>query len=181
IIANALGLDLYKIDLSGVVSKYIGETEKNLDRIFRAAENANAILFFDEADALFGKRSEVKDAHDRYANLEISYLLQKMEAYEGLAILATNMRQQLDDAFLRRLTFNVTFPMPAEADRARIWAAVWPPELPRDADVDFAGLARIRLAGGNIKNIVLAAAHLAAADGRAVALADLLHGLRREY
>src|SRR5439155_1016181 len=117
----------------------------------------------------------------RYANLEISYLLQKMESYEGLAILATNMRQQLDDAFLRRLTFNITFPLPEEADRARIWAAIWPPELPRAADVDFMGLARVRLAGGNIKNVVLAAAHFAAAGQRAVTLDDVLHGLRREY
>ena len=122
-IANALGLDLYKIDLAGVVSKYIGETEKNLDRIFTAAENANAILFFDEADALFGKRSEVRDSHDRYANIEISYLLQKMEEYDGIAILATNLRQNLDEAFVRRLAFTVHFPFPDEESRRRIWRA----------------------------------------------------------
>jgi ATPase family associated with various cellular activities (AAA) len=181
VVARDLELALFRIDLAGIVSKWIGETEKNLDRVFEAAWDSNAILFFDEADALFGKRSEVKDSHDRYANLEISYLLQKMETYEGLAILATNMRQQIDDAFLRRLTFNVIFPLPEEADRVRIWAAVWPAELPRADDVDFARLARIKLAGGNIKNVLLAAAHLAAAQDRAVTLEDLLMGMRREY
>ncbi len=181
VVARELHLALFRIDLSGIVSKWIGETEKNLDRVFEAAWDSNAILFFDEADALFGKRSEVKDSHDRYANLEISYLLQKMESYEGLAILATNMRQQIDDAFLRRLTFNVIFPLPEEDDRARIWAAVWPAELPRADDVDFSALARIRLAGGNIKNVVLAGAHRAAAEDRPVELADVVHGIRREY
>ena len=130
IIATRSGLDLYKIDLSGVVSKYIGETEKNLDRIFAEAETANAILFFDEADALFGKRSEVADAHDRYANIEIGYLLQRMEEYEGVAILATNLRQNLDDAFVRRLPFVVDFPFPEEDDRRRIWAAPGRPSSP---------------------------------------------------
>src|SRR5205085_848713 len=124
IIAGDLGLDLYRIDLSGVVSKYIGETEKNLDRIFTAAENANAILFFDEADALFGKRSEVRDSHDRYANIEISYLLQKMEQYEGVAILATNLRGNLDESFTRRLAFSVAIPFPEEDERRRIWEGV---------------------------------------------------------
>jgi SpoVK/Ycf46/Vps4 family AAA+-type ATPase len=182
IIANELGLDLYKIDLSGVVSKYIGETEKNLDRIFRAAENANAILFFDEADALFGKRSEVRDSHDRYANIEISYLLQKMEAYDGIAILATNLRQNLDDAFVRRLAFTVHFPFPDEASRRRVWAGIWPPETPLAADVDQAFLARqFKLSGGNIKNIALAAAFLAAEDGGLVTMAHLLQATRREY
>jgi hypothetical protein len=181
VIAKELQLSLFRIDLAGIVSKWIGETEKNLDRVFDAAWDSNAILFFDEADALFGKRSEIKDSHDRYANLEISYLLQKMESYEGLAILATNMRQQIDDAFLRRLTFNVMFPLPEEPDRARIWEAVWPEELPRAADVDFVALARIRLAGGNIKNVVLSAAHLAAAEERPVELRDLVHGIKREY
>ena len=181
VVAQELHLSLFRIDLAGVVSKWIGETEKNLDRVFEAAWDSNAILFFDEADALFGKRSEVKDSHDRYANLEISYLLQKMESYEGLAVLATNMRQQIDDAFLRRLTFNVLFPLPEESERARIWAAVWPAELPRADDVDFAALARIRLAGGNIKNVVMAGAHLAAPERRPVRLDDLVHGIRREY
>jgi AAA+ superfamily predicted ATPase len=182
IIANELGLDLYKIDLSGVVSKYIGETEKNLDRIFRAAENANAILFFDEADALFGKRSDVHDSHDRYANIEISYLLQKMEAYDGIAILATNLRQNLDDAFMRRLAFTVHFPFPDEANRRRVWAGIWPVETPLAADVDLDALARqFKVSGGNIKNIALAAAFLAAEDGGRVTMAHLLQATRREY
>ena len=133
IIAAELGLDLYRIDLAAVVSKYIGETEKNLERIFSAAEDANAVLFFDEADALFGKRSEVRDAHDRYANIEIAYLLQRMERYEGLVILATNLRQNMDDAFVRRLQFIVDFPFPDEAHRRRIWQAQFPAETPRDA------------------------------------------------
>jgi ATP-dependent 26S proteasome regulatory subunit len=181
VVAGELGLPLFRVDLAAVVSKWIGETEKNLDRVFAAAADSNAILFFDEADALFGKRSEVKDAHDRYANLEISYLLQKMEHYPGTAILATNMRHQLDDAFLRRISFMIVFPLPEPPERARIWQAVWPPELPRAADVDFAALARVKLAGGNIKNVVLAAAHLAVAQGRPVGTADLLHAIRREY
>jgi SpoVK/Ycf46/Vps4 family AAA+-type ATPase len=182
IIARELGLDLYKIDLPGVVSKYIGETEKNLDRIFSAAQNANAILFFDEADALFGKRSEVKDSHDRYANIEISYLLQKMEEYEGLAILATNMRQHLDEAFIRRLAMTVLFPFPDEASRRRIWDGIWPRQTPLAKDMDLEGLARkYKLSGGNIKNIALAAAFLAAADGGEVAMGHLLQAVRREY
>jgi AAA+ superfamily predicted ATPase len=182
IIANELGLDLYKIDLSGVVSKYIGETEKNLDRIFRAAENANAILFFDEADALFGKRSEVRDSHDRYANIEISYLLQKMEEYDGVAILATNLRQNLDDAFVRRLAFTVHFPFPDEAGRRRVWAGIWPAETPLAADVELDFLARqFKLSGGNIKNVALAAAFLAAGDGGRVTMPHLLQATRREY
>jgi AAA+ superfamily predicted ATPase len=181
VIARELGLPLFRIDLASVVSKWIGETEKNLDRVFAAATDSNAILFFDEADALFGKRSEVKDSHDRYANLEISFLLQKMESYDGVAILATNMRHNVDDAFLRRLTFNVVFPFPEERERARIWEAVWPPSLARADDVDFSRLARIKLVGGNIKNVILAAAHNAAVRGEPVATADLLHSIRREY
>jgi SpoVK/Ycf46/Vps4 family AAA+-type ATPase len=182
IIANELGLDLYKIDLSGVVSKYIGETEKNLDRIFRAAENANAILFFDEADALFGKRSEVRDSHDRYANIEISYLLQKMEQFDGIAILATNMRGNLDEGFTRRLTFTVHFPFPDEASRRRIWAGIWPAATPLADDVDLDFLARqFKLSGGNIKNIALAAAFLAAEDSSSVMMEHLLRATRREY
>ena len=182
IIAAELGLDLYRIDLSGVVSKYIGETEKNLERIFTAATNANAILFFDEADALFGKRSEVRDSHDRYANIEISYLLQKMEEYEGIAVLATNLRHNLDDAFVRRLAFTVHFPFPDEASRQRIWAGVWPAETPLGADVDLALLAaRFKLSGGNIKNVALAAAFQAAETGGPVTMSHLRHALRREY
>jgi len=182
IVAGELGLDLYMIDLAGVVSKWIGETEKNLDRIFRAAEDANAILFFDEADALFGKRSEVRDSHDRYANLEISYLLQKIEQYDGVAILATNLRQHLDEAFVRRLAFTVAFPFPDEVDRRRIWARVWPSEVPLAGDVDLDFLARqFKLSGGNIKNVALAAAFLAAGEAVPVAMRHLLHAVRREY
>jgi ATP-dependent 26S proteasome regulatory subunit len=181
-LANELGLDLYRIDLAGIVSKYIGETEKNLDRVFAAATHANAVLFFDEADALFGKRSEVKDAHDRYANIEVAYLLQKMEQFDGLAILATNLKQNLDEAFARRLTFTVAFPFPEEAERRLLWENLWPPRAPRADDVDLAWFAReFRLSGGNIRNTVMAAAHLAAADGRIVTRAHLLHATRREY
>ncbi len=181
IMAAELGLDLYKIDLSAVVSKYIGETEKNLERIFTEAASSNAILFFDEADALFGKRSEVRDSHDRYANIEISYLLQRMEAYEGVTILATNLRSNLDEAFTRRLQFAVDFPFPEEVDRLRIWQTLFPPDVPRTADVDLAFLARRhKLAGGSIRNIIVAAAYLAAADGKPVSMAHLLHSTRRE-
>ena len=181
-VACELGLDLYRIDLAAVVSKYIGETEKNLDRVFTAAEHANAVLFFDEADSLFGKRSEVKDAHDRYANIEIAYLLQKMEQFDGLAILATNLKQNLDDAFARRLTFTLNFPFPEQPERERLWHALWPPLAPKADDVDLVWFAReFRLSGGNIRNTVLAAAHLAAADGRIVTREHLLHATRREF
>jgi SpoVK/Ycf46/Vps4 family AAA+-type ATPase len=169
IMAGVLGLDLYKIDLSSLVSKYIGETEKNLNRIFTEAATSNAILFFDEADAIFGKRSEVKDSHDRYANIEISYLLQRMEAYDGVVILATNMRSNLDDAFTRRLHFIIEFPFPEAADREIIWRVNFPEETPLADDIDFTVLAeRFRLAGGNIRNVIMAAAFLAAEsdDGR---------------
>jgi SpoVK/Ycf46/Vps4 family AAA+-type ATPase len=182
IIAREVGLDLFKINLSAVVSKYIGETEKNLDRIFRAAEASNAILLFDEAEALFGKRSEVRDSHDRYANIEIAYLLQKMEEYEGVAILATNLRQNLDESFVRRLAYTVHFPFPDEAERRRIWARIWPSRTPLADDVDLDRLAgEFRLAGGNIKNIALAAAFLAVADGDEVTMSHVLHATRREY
>jgi SpoVK/Ycf46/Vps4 family AAA+-type ATPase len=182
IIANDLELDLYKIDLAGVVSKYIGETEKNLERIFTAAANANSILFFDEADALFGKRSEVHDAHDRYANIEISYLLQKMETYDGLAILATNLRQNLDESFVRRMAFTVHFPFPDEANRLLIWKGIWPSQIPLSQDLDLEYLARqFKLSGGNIKNVALASAYLASADGGEVTMEHILHATRREY
>lgn len=182
IIASELDIDLYKIDLSGVISKYIGETEKNLDRIFAAAEDANSILFFDEADALFGKRSEVKDSHDRYANIEISYLLQKMEMYDGVAILATNLRQNLDDAFLRRLAFTIHFPFPDQGDRRRIWQTIWPAQVPIHEDVDFDFLAeQFKLSGGNIKNVALAAAFFAAAEDSAVRMRHLLHAVADEF
>ena len=182
VIACELQLDLYKIDLSQAISKYIGETEKNLDRIFIAAARANAILFFDEADALFGKRSEVRDARDRYANLEIGYLLQKMEEYEGIAILATNLRQNLDEAFVRRLHFIVEFPFPDEAERRRIWQVTFPPETPLHKEVDFDRLAiKVKLAGGNIKNIALAAAFYAAQAGEPIQWSHLAQATRREH
>lgn len=182
VIANEVKLDLFTIDLAGVVSKYIGETEKNLDRIFAKAEGTNAILFFDEADALFGKRSEVRDSHDRYANLEISYLLQKMDAYEGVTILASNLRQHMDESFIRRLAFTVLFPFPDETYRRLIWRGIWPAETPLSEDIDFDDLAsRFKLSGGNIKNIALAAAFLAAEDGAIVGTAQLLHAIEREY
>ncbi len=182
IIAGTLGLDLYKIDLATIVSKFIGETEKNLARIFAEAETSNAILFFDEADALFGKRTEVHDAHDRYANLEISYLLQRMEVYEGVTILATNLRKNMDEAFMRRMHFIIEFPFPDVAQRRRIWQQIWPVATPRGDDVDLAFLAeRVQLAGGNIRNIALAAAFRAAADGGVVTMAHLQHAAQREY
>ncbi len=182
VIAHELHLDLYQIDLSQVVSKYIGETEKNLHHIFREAQTSSAILFFDEADALFGKRSEIKDAHDRYANIEVGYLLQKMEEYEGIAILATNLRQHLDEAFVRRMHFIVEFPFPDEEHRRRIWEVAFPREAPLADDVDYGLLAReVKLAGGNIKNISLAAAFYAAEDGRMIRLTHLIHAVRREY
>jgi SpoVK/Ycf46/Vps4 family AAA+-type ATPase len=181
VMAAELGLDLYKIDLSTVVSKYIGETEKNLEKIFGEAQSSNSILFFDEADAIFGKRSEVKDAHDRYANLEISYLLQRMEMYDGVTILATNLRANLDEAFTRRLQFAVDFAFPDEEYRLRIWRTLMPEDVPREPDLDLALLARrFRLAGGNIRNILVGAAYLAAADGRRLGMRHLLHGTRRE-
>lgn len=174
VIASEIGLALYRIDLSAVVSKYIGETEKNLRKVFDAAEEAGAILLFDEADALFGKRSEVKDSHDRYANIEVSYLLQRMEAYGGLAILTTNHKAALDAAFQRRLRFVVHFPFPDQAQREGIWRAVFPAGAPLHADIDYAKLARLNVAGGTIRNITLAAAFLAAEAGTPIGMATLL-------
>ncbi len=182
IIAGSLGLELYRIDLAAVVSKYIGETEKNLEQVFRAADHGDAVLLFDEADALFGKRSEVRDAHDRYANVEVAYLLQRLEAYDGLAILTTNMRGSMDEAFIRRLDFVLEFPMPEESERLAIWRRALPREAPIDSDVDLPFLARkFRLAGGHIRNIALAAAFLAAAQHRPIGMKHLVHATRREY
>ena len=180
VLANELRLDLYRIDLSQVVSKYIGETEKNLRQVFDAAEEGGAILLFDEADALFGKRSEVKDSHDRYANIEVSYLLQRMEAYRGLAILTTNMKSALDTAFLRRIRFVVQFPFPNAAQRAEIWQRIFPADTPTDS-LDVNKLARLNVAGGNIRNIALHAAFLAADAGEPVHMAHLLRAARTEY
>ena len=182
VIANDLGLDLYRIDLSQVVSKYIGETEKNLDRLFTGARAGHAILFFDECDALFGKRTSVQDAHDRYANIEIAYLLQKMEEHDGVSILATNLRQNLDVAFTRRLTFIVEFPFPDEQSRRRIWDIIWPAAVPRSPDLDLDFMAtQFKLAGGAVKNIAVSAAFLAAAEENPqVRIEHLLHATRRE-
>jgi ATPase family associated with various cellular activities (AAA) len=182
VLARDLDFDLYVIDLSTVVDKYIGETEKNLDRIFTEADRVNGILLFDEADALFGKRSEVKDARDRYANVEVAYLLQRMDSFDGVAILTTNLRTNVDDAFTRRLDAIVDFPMPEEDDRRRLWTANLPASLPQEPDVDLGFLARrFKVSGGNIRNICVTAAYLAAADGRTVSMADLIRATDREY
>lgn len=180
VLANHLSLDLYRIDLAGIVSKYIGETEKNLRRIFDTAEQSGAILFFDEADALFGKRTEVKDSHDRYANIEVNYLLQRMEDYRGLAILATNKKSALDKAFLRRLRFLIDFPFPDLAHRKQIWMKSFPKAAPT-GDLDFDFLARLEIASGNIRNVAMNAAFLAAHRGGTIEFDDVLHAVRREY
>jgi len=180
VLANELQLDLYRIDLSQVVSKYIGETEKNLRRVFDAAEEGGAILLFDEADALFGKRSEVKDSHDRYANVEVSYLLQRMEAYRGLAILTTNIKEAIDIAFLRRIRFVVQFPFPDFDQRAEIWRHTFPAQTPIES-LDVERLARLSVAGGNIHNIAMHAAFLAADAGEPVCMSHLLRAARTEY
>jgi hypothetical protein len=179
VLAADLQLDLYRIDLSQVVSKYIGETERNLARVFDAADAGGVILLFDEADALFGKRSEVKDSHDRYANIEISYLLQRMEEYRGLAILTTNQRAALDHAFLRRLRFVVEFPFPDLASRAEIWRRIFPTATPIEG-LEVAKLARLNVAGGNIRNIAMNAAFLAADAGQPVRMRDVLQAARTE-
>jgi hypothetical protein len=179
VIAQELRLDLYRIDLSAVVSKYIGQTEKNLRRLFDAAENGGAILFFDEADALFGKRSEVKDSHDRYANIEINYLLQRMEAFGGLAILATNMKSALDSAFLRRLRFIVSFQFPSLQERVRLWQRVWPEGVPREG-LDYERLARASVSGGNVHSVALNASFMAAERGAPVTMPLLMSALRAE-
>src|SRR5262249_1072819 len=180
VLAGELRLDLYRIDLSSVVSKYIGETEKNLRRVFDAAEQSGAILLFDEADALFGKRSEVKDSHDRYANIEVSYLLQRMEAYRGLAILTTNLRNALDPAFVRRIRFVIQFPFPDAVQRAEIWRRIFPAATPTDG-LDHARLAKLNVPGGNIRNIAMNAAFLAADRGEPVRMTHLADAARIEY
>ena len=180
VIAHELKLNLYRIDLSQVVSKYIGETEKNLRKLFDAAEDGGTILFFDEADALFGKRSEVKDSHDRYANIEINYLLQRMEAYRGLAILATNMKSALDTAFMRRLRFIVTFPFPGIPERQRIWKRAFPKETEKEG-LDYERLARFNLTGGSIQNIAINAAFLAASAGSPVTMPLIFEAARSEF
>jgi hypothetical protein len=180
VIAHELQLNLYRIDLSQVVSKYIGETEKNLRRLFDAAEDGGSILFFDEADALFGKRSEVKDSHDRYANIEINYLLQRMDAYRGLAILATNMKSALDTAFMRRLRFVVNFPFPGVPERERIWARAFPDQA-MTRDLDYERLAHLNLTGGSIQNIAVNAAFLAARADTAITMPVVADAVRGEF
>jgi SpoVK/Ycf46/Vps4 family AAA+-type ATPase len=182
VIAAELELDLYTVDISQMVSKYIGETEKNLDRVFTAARDSNAVLFFDEADAIFGKRSPVRDAHDRYANIEVGYLLQKMEQHDGIVILGTNLRTNMDDAFIRRLHHAVEFPFPDELLRLPIWHKHLAPGIPRDDDIDLAFLARqFEVAGGNIRNIVVNGCFLAAADDAPLAMRHLILATRREF
>jgi SpoVK/Ycf46/Vps4 family AAA+-type ATPase len=182
VIAAALGLDLYTVNLATVVDKYVGETEKNLERIFSEADGVNGILLFDEADALFGKRSEVSDAQDRYANIEVAYLLQRMESFDGLAILSTNLRTNVDDAFARRLDSIVDFPTPDVPYRRELWDRCLGPKVPRgdDLDLDFCAKA-FELSGGNIRSIALTAAYMAAETGRPVTMADLIRATHREY
>ncbi|MEA2633932.1 MAG: hypothetical protein QOH92_699 [Chloroflexota bacterium] len=182
VLASELGLDLYTVDLATVVDKYVGETEKNLDRIFAEAERVNGVILFDEADALFGKRSEVSDAHDRYANVEVAYLLQRMELFEGIAILATNLRANLDEAFTRRLDALVDFPEPEDEYRRRLWERSLGTTMPREANLDLDFLARaFKLSGGAIRNIVVAAAYAAAEEQRPMSMADLIRATQREY
>jgi SpoVK/Ycf46/Vps4 family AAA+-type ATPase len=182
VLADTLGLELYRIDLAAVVSKYIGETEKNLARVFAAARAANVVLFFDEADALFGKRTEVRDAHDRYANLEVAYLLQQIETYDGLVVLATNLRKNVDEAFLRRLQFVIEFPMPDAEHRRRIWQGIWPAAAPLDPGLDLDLLAaRFELSGGSIRNVAVEAAFAAAAAGRPIGPDQVRSALRHEH
>ncbi len=182
VIAKETGLDLYRIDLAGVVNKYIGETEKNLSKIFDEAHNSQAILFFDEADALFGKRSEVKDARDRYANIEVAYLLQKMEEYNGMTILATNLVSNLDEAFKRRLHFMIEFPMPDKATARRLWGRAFPVKAPLGNDIDLDFLSNeLQFSGGNIKNVALNAAFFAAEEGTEICMRHVMRSVRREY
>jgi AAA+ superfamily predicted ATPase len=180
VLAREFKLDLYRIDLSAVMSKYIGETEKNLRKIFDAAETGGAILLFDEADALFGKRSEVKDSHDRHANIEVSYLLQRMESYQGLAILTTNLKDSLDQAFMRRIRFIVTFPFPKASDRSEIWKRIFPKQMPTQ-DLDFRKLGRLDVTGGNIRSIALNAAFIAADADEPVMMKHILRSAQAEY
>ena len=182
VLAAELGLELFRVDLATIVSKYIGETEKNLDRIFGAADGSNAILFFDEADALFGKRSEISDSHDRYANIEVAYLLQKMEGYAGAVILATNYRRNIDDAFVRRLDFVIDFPFPEAEDRKRIWRLLLPEEAPLadDLDIDFLAT-QFKLSGGSIRNCSLSAAFQAADDEGVIGMRHLVRAVALEY
>ena len=182
VIAGELGLDLYRVDLSTIISKYIGETEKNLEKIFTEAQNSNVILFFDEADSLFGRRSEVSDSHDRYANIEVSYLLQRIETYDGIVLMATNLGANLDEAFTRRIHFIIDFPFPDEATRLRLWELLLPEKIEKENDIDLPLMARAyKIAGGNIRNAVVWAVYDAARNKRPLCGADLHRGVEREY
>jgi SpoVK/Ycf46/Vps4 family AAA+-type ATPase len=182
LLAKELGYDLYRIDLSQVVNKYIGETEKNLARIFDEAETSHAVLFFDEADALFAKRTDVKSANDRYANLEVNYLLQRMETFDGVTLLATNLEQGLDDAFKRRVRFSILFELPEEAERKKLWISMFPPRVPLAPNIDWDLMAkRFEMAGGYIKKAALRAALIAAEARRPITTADLIEAARQEY
>ncbi|MEX2284907.1 MAG: AAA family ATPase [Gemmatimonadota bacterium] len=187
IIAATQGFDLFKVDLAALISKFIGETEKNLEQVFQDAESSHAILFFDEADAVFGKRSEVRDAHDQYANQQVNYLLQRVEAYDGVIILATNMRQNMDEAFLRRLSVVVELPFPDDEARADIWRRIWPAGIQVDPTIDFADLARrFRVAGGSIRNAAIDSAYRAVARATSqgpiyIERSDIILAIGREY
>ena len=182
VIAHDLDLELYVVDLATVVDKYVGETEKNLERIFAAAAGVNAVLLFDEADAIFGKRSEVRDAHDRYANVESAYLLQRMESFDGLAILATNLRANIDEAFTRRLDVMVDFPLPDASHRRALWDRCLGTTVLRSPDVDLPFLAdSFELAGGSIRSAAVTAAYLAAADAGVIGMRHLVTAVQREY
>jgi ATPase family associated with various cellular activities (AAA) len=179
VIANALGRSLHRIDLSSVVSKWVGETEKHLQQLFNAAADASGILFFDEADALFGKRTEVQQSQDRFANIEINFLLQRLESYQGLAILATNMKSALDPAFLRRLRFIVNFPFPGPNERRAIWQRAFPSKVPTDG-LDFDRLAKLTLTGGSVHSVALSAAFLAAKLGSRVTMPIVFEAAKTE-
>ena len=182
VIAGELGLELYRVDLSTIISKYIGETEKNLERIFTEAQDSNVILFFDEADSLFGRRSEVNDSHDRYANIEVGYLLQRIETYDGIVLMATNLGANLDEAFARRIHFIIDFPFPDEETRLRLWQLLLPDDIAKDPDIDLAPFAALyKIAGGGIRNAVVWAIYAAAKNKRPLSREDLLHGVEREY
>jgi SpoVK/Ycf46/Vps4 family AAA+-type ATPase len=182
VIAGELGLDLYTVNLATVVDKYVGETEKNLERIFTEAGGVNAVLLFDEADAIFGKRSEVRDAHDRYANIESAYLLQRMETFDGLAILATNLRSNIDDAFTRRLDMIIDFPAPDETSRLAIWRQCLRPPVPcaDGLDLTFCATA-FTLSGGNIRSAATTAAYLAAGNNGVIGMPELISAIQQEY
>ncbi|MDE5591089.1 MAG: ATP-binding protein, partial [Acetatifactor sp.] len=182
VLARALGLDIYRIDLSQIGSKYIGETEKNLGAVFEAAKFSNAVLFFDEADALFTKRTDVTSSNDKYANAETAYLLQKIEEYSGVSVLATNVMQNFDNAFKRRMTFMIPVEQPGEETRLRLWQKVFPKEAPLEEDIDFGVYARkAELTGSNIKSAALSAAYKAAAEHRKISNRDIIEAIDFEY